>query len=119
MSKLKQLAGETVLYGMGSMLPRVLNFFLVILHTKNMFSQAEYGDITKLYAWVGVINIVYMFGMETAFFRFATKPNADAKRIFNLAQTSVLVTSIIPLHLFLLSSQIPLVHHFKFQIRNS
>jgi O-antigen/teichoic acid export membrane protein len=93
-SKLKQLAGDTVLYGMGSMLPRVLNFFLVILHTKNMFSQAEYGDITKLYAWVGVINIVYMFGMETAFFRFATKPNADAKRIFNLAQTSVLVTSI-------------------------
>lgn len=59
-----------------------------------MFSQAEYGDITKLYAWVGVINIVYMFGMETAFFRFATKPNADTKRIFNLAQTNVLVTSI-------------------------
>ena len=59
-----------------------------------MFSQAEYGDITKLYAWVGVINIIYMFGMETAFFRFATKPNADARRIFNLAQTSVLVTSI-------------------------
>jgi O-antigen/teichoic acid export membrane protein len=93
-SKLKQLAGDTVLYGVGSMLPRVLNFFLVILHTKNMFSQAEYGDITKLYAWVGVINIIYMFGMETAFFRFATKPNADAKRIFNLAQTSVLITSL-------------------------
>lgn len=94
MSKLKQLAGETLLYGLGSMLPRVLNFFLVILHTKNMFSQEEYGEITKLYAWVGVINILYMFGMETAFFRFATKPGMDAKRIFNLAQTSVLLISI-------------------------
>lgn len=94
MSKLKQLAGETALYGLGSMLPRVLNFFLVILHTKNMFSQEEYGEITKLYAWVGVINILYMFGMETAFFRFATKPGMDAKRIFNLAQTSVLLISV-------------------------
>jgi O-antigen/teichoic acid export membrane protein len=58
-----------------------------------MFSQAEYGEITKLYAFVGVINIVYMFGMETAYFRFATKPNADSKRIFNLAQTSVVIIS--------------------------
>jgi len=92
-SKLKRLAGETVLYGLGSILPRMLNYLLVPLHTKNMFSTAEYGEITKLYAFVGVINIVYMFGMETAYFRFATKPSADIKRIFNLAQTSVIIIS--------------------------
>ncbi|MEQ1586597.1 MAG: polysaccharide biosynthesis C-terminal domain-containing protein [Cyclobacteriaceae bacterium] len=93
MSKIKRLAGETVLYGLGSILPRMLNFLLVPLHTKNMFSAGEYGEITKLYAFVGVINIVYMFGMETAYFRFATKPGADIKRIFNLAQTSVIIIS--------------------------
>lgn len=93
MNKLKQLAGETALYGLGSIFPRMLNFLLVPLHTINMFSQAEYGEITKLYAFVGVINIVYMFGMETAYFRFATKPNANSKRIFNLAQTSVIIIS--------------------------
>jgi O-antigen/teichoic acid export membrane protein len=92
-NKLKQLAGETALYGLGSIFPRMLNFLLVPLHTINMFSQAEYGEITKLYAFVGVINIVYMFGMETAYFRFATKPNANSKRIFNLAQTSVIIIS--------------------------
>jgi O-antigen/teichoic acid export membrane protein len=92
-SKLKRLAGETVLYGLGSILPRMLNYLLVPLHTKNMFSTAEYGEITKLYAFVGVINIVYMFGMETAYFRFATKPGADSKRIFNLTQTSVIIIS--------------------------
>jgi len=92
-SKLKRLAGETVLYGLGSIFPRMLNFLLLPLHTINMFSEAEYGEITKLYAFVGVINIVYMFGMETAYFRFATKPGADAKRIFNLAQTSVVIIS--------------------------
>lgn len=93
MSKLKRLAGETALYGLGSILPRMLNYLLVPLHTKNMFSTAEYGEITKLYAFVGVINIVYMFGMETAYFRFATKPGSDNKRIFNLAQTSVIIIS--------------------------
>lgn len=93
MSKLKKLAGETVLYGLGSILPRVLNFLLVFLHTNKMFSTAEYGIITKLLAIVGVVNIVYMFGMETAFFRFATKAGADVRRIFNLTQTSVLLIS--------------------------
>jgi len=93
-SKLKRLAGETALYGLGSILPRVLNFMLVPLHTINMFSKSEYGEITKLYAFVGVINIVYMFGVETAFFRFATKPEANQQRIFNLSQTSVVLISI-------------------------
>jgi len=94
MSKLKRLAGETMLYGLGSMLPRMLNFFLVPLHTINQFSRAEYGAITKLMAVVAVVNIVFMFGMETAFFRFATKEGADQKKVFNLAQTCVLIISI-------------------------
>lgn len=93
MSKIKRLAGETVIYGLGSILPRVLNFLLVPLHTIGMFNREEYGEVTKLYAFVGVVNIVYMFGMETAYFRFATKPGADAQRVFNLAQTSVILIS--------------------------
>jgi O-antigen/teichoic acid export membrane protein len=94
MNKLKKLAGETVLYGFGSILPRMLNFFLVFLHI-SVFQPEEYGVITTLYAMVGVINIVYMFGMETAYFRFATKPGADEKRIFNLAQTAVIGISLV------------------------
>lgn len=93
MTKLKKLAGETVLYGLGSILPRLLNFLLVPLHTINMFGKAEYGAITKLFAFVAVVNIVYMFGMETAFFRFATKVNADVKKIFNITQTCVIAIS--------------------------
>jgi O-antigen/teichoic acid export membrane protein len=92
-SKLKKLAGETVLYGMGSIVPRALNFLLVPLHTINMFSKAEYGVITKLFAVVAVANVVYMMGMETAFFRFATKPGADRKKVFNLTQTVVVSVS--------------------------
>lgn len=94
MHKLQRLAGETALYGLGSILPRVLNFLLVPLHTIDMFDQAEYGQITKLYAFAGVVNIVYLFGMETAFFRFSTSPDADRPRIFNLSQTAVFFISL-------------------------
>lgn len=100
MSKLRILAGETVLYGLGTILPRMLNFLLVPLHTY-VFSREEYGAVTKLYALVGFINVVYMFGMETAFFRFATKPEFDAKRVFNLAQ-SIVVSISLPLTILII-----------------
>lgn len=93
MNPLKKLAGQTVLYGMGSIVPRFLNFLLVTLHT-DVFAPEQYGIITKLFAYVAVVNVVFMFGMETAYFRFATKASADEKRIFNLAQTAVLCISI-------------------------
>lgn len=94
MSKIKRLAGDTVLYGVGSMLPRILNFLLVPLHTINTFNRGEYGVITSLFAIVAFVNVVYLFGMETTFFRFASKEGADKKRIFNLAQTVVLLISV-------------------------
>jgi len=94
MGKIKRLAGETILYGLGSILPRFLNFLLVYLHT-DVFAPDEYGVITKLFAYVAVINVVFSFGMETAYFRFATKPGADEKKIFNITQTVVVCVSIV------------------------
>jgi O-antigen/teichoic acid export membrane protein len=94
MGKLKKLAGETVLYGLGSMLPRFLNFLLVNLHT-DVFVPEEYGIFSKILAYVAVFNVVFTFGMETAYFRFATKEGANEKRIFNLAQTVVVSISLL------------------------
>lgn len=92
MGKIKRLAGETVLYGFGSIVPRFLNFLLVRLHT-DAFVPEEYSVITKLFAYVAVINTLFMFGMETAYFRFANKPGADEKRIFNITLTVVIAIS--------------------------
>ena len=95
MGKIHRLAGETVLYGLGSILPRFLSFLLVRLHTdEDIFSVEEYGIITNLYAYVAVVNIIFIFGMETAYFRFASKPGLDEKRVFHLAQTVVIGISV-------------------------
>lgn len=94
MNPLKRLAGQTILYGLGSMLPRMLNFFLVPLHTISMFTKEEYGAVTKLMAVVAFVNVIFMFGMETTFFRFSTKEGVDRKKVFNLTQTAVLLISL-------------------------
>src|ERR1041384_2417624 len=93
MSKIKRLAGETVLYGLGSILPRFLNFLLIRLHT-DVFPPEAYSIITKLFAYTAVINVLFMFGLETASFRFANKPGADEGKVFNLAQTVVIGISL-------------------------
>ena len=94
MGKLKSLAGETILYGVGSMIPRFLNFLLVRLHT-DVFYPEEYGIISKILAYVAVFQVVFTFGMETAYFRYSTKEGANEKRIFNLAQTVVVSISLL------------------------
>lgn len=93
MSKITKLASETVLYGLGSIIPRFLNFLLFPLHTR-VFNPEDYGVVSYLYVFVAFLNIVYTFGMETAYFRFATKEGNDPTRIFNIAQTVVVTLSI-------------------------
>lgn len=94
MSKLLKLAGDTALYGLGSIVPRMLTSLLVILHSR-VFLPEEYGVNVSLYAWVAFLNIVYLFGMETAYFRFANKPGADEPTIFRGTQTFIVLVGTI------------------------
>lgn len=89
---IKRLAGETAIYGLGTIVPRLLNYFLVPLYTW-IFSQPEYGRITELYAWVAIMMVLLTYGMETAFFRYA-ELEKNAKRAFNTATSSILLTSV-------------------------
>jgi O-antigen/teichoic acid export membrane protein len=93
MSKIKKLAGDTVIYGLGSIVPRFINFLLVSLHTE-VFKPEQYSVITKVFAYTAVVNTIFLFGMETAYFRFATREGLDEKRVFNLTQTVVIAISV-------------------------
>ncbi len=121
MSRIKQLASDTALYGLGSIVPRALNFLLLPLQTRSVFSSEEYGVVTTLYGLVAFLNIVYLFGMETAYFRFASQPQADRDRIFRAAMTCVLLISI-PLSALLIAFREPIAayayvaHHPEFVV---
>lgn len=103
-TKIRQLAGQTVLYGMGNMLPRFLNFLLIRPQITAFNDPEKFGILTNILSLVALLNIVYSFGMETAFFRFASKPGANVKRIFNIAQTVVTCLSILLTGILFLST---------------
>lgn len=90
MSVLKKLAGETASYGISTILGRSLNFLLVFIHTA-AFLPGEMGVNIKLYGYVAIANIIYTYGMETAFFRFAPE---NKMKYYNIIQSSIIVSSI-------------------------
>ncbi|SFC83614.1 Membrane protein involved in the export of O-antigen and teichoic acid [Flexibacter flexilis DSM 6793] len=93
MSVLKKLAGEAALYGISSILGRMLNYLLVPFYTA-LFVPSEYGVITNLYAYVAFFNVVYTFGMETTYFRFAARHPDKAQDYYEKAFTIVSLISL-------------------------
>lgn len=91
MSQLKKLAGQTAIYGLSSILGRSINFLLIIVYTAYL-DKAALGAFTGIYALIGFLNIVFTYGMETAFFRFSTGKNLDPAKVYHNSQ-SLLITS--------------------------
>jgi len=69
LSLFQKLFKQTFIYGLATVLPRMLSFILVPLYTKVM-PPGSYGEVTLIYAWFAIFNVVLAYGMETAFFRF-------------------------------------------------
>lgn len=92
MNPIKKLASEAGLYGLPSILGRLLNYLLVPLHTSVFFPE-QYGYITELYAYVAFLNITYTFGLETAYFRFTTK--TGSKDYYSYSTTLIFILSLL------------------------
>ena len=67
---IKKLLGQTAVYGLSSIVGRLLNYLLVPLYTYVFADPSDYGVVSELYAWVAFLVVFLTFGMETAFFRF-------------------------------------------------
>ena len=86
MGKLQSLAKDTAIYGLSSIIGRFLNYLLVPLYTAKMSVESgNYGVVTNIYAWVAVLLVFLTFGFETTFFRFASKENAEVKKVFSMS----------------------------------
>ncbi len=94
MSVLKKLAGDTALYGLSSILGRSINFLLVPLYT-SVFAPGEQAITTELFSYVAFFNVLYTYGMETSYFRFATREPERRAFYYNLTLSSILFTSLL------------------------
>lgn len=93
MNPLKKLAGETAVYGVSSILGRLLNWLLVPLYTI-LFVQEEYGIVTNLMAYVAMALVILTYGLETGYFRFAND-ETYRENIFSTTFISVTTTSLL------------------------
>ena len=91
-TSIKQLAGQTVIYGATNILGRLLNYLLVPLHTYIFADAAQYGVVGELYAWTSLFIVILTYGMETAFFNFS-RDKERKDRVYTTIVTSLLVTS--------------------------
>jgi len=89
---LKKLASQTAVYGLSSIVGRLLNYLLVPLHTR-VFIPEEYGVVTEMYSYVAFLLVILTYGFETAFFRFARNHN-DSPKVYSTALISLITSSL-------------------------
>jgi O-antigen/teichoic acid export membrane protein len=82
------LAGETAIYGFSSILARVLNFLFVPIYTR-MLTQVQYGVVTEFMAYIAILQVVLVLGLETGCFRFANKEGEDPRKVYSGALLAV------------------------------
>ena len=82
MSLIKKLAGETAIYGLSSILGRLLNYVIMTPLLTRVFADGEYGVVTDMYATAAILMVLFTYRMETAFFRFG-KEKEDLNRVFS------------------------------------
>lgn len=92
---MQNLAKDTAIYGISSILGKFLNWLLVPLYTFVLESSSEYGIVTNLYAWTAFLLVVLTYGMETGFFRFANKNKDEADKVYSTTLISVFSTSLL------------------------
>ena len=88
---LKKLAGETVIYGASTILGRLFNWLLAPFYTW-VITQSELGTIFNLYGYVAVLLVLFTYGLETGFFRFAR--DDDRNNVYKTTLCMLACTSI-------------------------
>jgi O-antigen/teichoic acid export membrane protein len=93
MSALKKLLGQTAVYGLSSIVGRLLNYLLVPLYTYTL-PTGEYGIVTELYSYVALIFAFLTYGMETTFFRFS-ETEKKPQQVLSTSSYSLLFSTLL------------------------
>lgn len=93
MNTLKKFLKDTIIYGIAAVLPRVINFLLVRVHTDALKAE-KYALNSDFYIWTALFAVLLSFGVETAFFRFYNTEN-NKNKLISTSFTTTLFTSIV------------------------
>lgn len=89
----KRLAKDTAVYGLSTILGKVLNWLLVPMYVRVLENPGEYGVVTNLYAWTALLQVILTYGMETGFFRFVGQEGKTPERVYSTTLVSIGTTT--------------------------
>lgn len=93
--KIKELTKDTAIYGISTIVGRFLNFLLVPFYT-NFFSPYDVGIYSNIYAYLAFLNIIFIYGMDAAYMKYASvSSDDDKKKTFSTALIFVFLTTIL------------------------
>ena len=91
---LRKLASDTAVYGLSTILGRLINYALVPIHT-GLLTEGGYGIVAIFYSLAAFLNVLYTYGMETSFFRFASKEDGKPQQWYSVALSSLVISTIL------------------------
>jgi O-antigen/teichoic acid export membrane protein len=94
LSTAKKFAGQTAIYGISTIVSRLIGFILTPFYARALPVTGN-GVLTAMYSYAGVINAVLAFGMETTFFRYLNKHENNKQQVYNNAFGAVIALCIV------------------------
>lgn len=96
LNKLKLAFKQAIVYGVATVFPRVVSVLLVRLHTDKSVLEniSDYGDLSIIFSYIILFNVLLSYGLETAFFRFFNSYK-NKSSVVNTSSISILITSAI------------------------
>ena len=94
MSAIKKFAGQTAIYGLSTVISRLLNFILTPIYVA-LYPAKVYGIFTVMFSWASMINAILAFGMETTFFRYLNKYENEKQKVYNNTFITILSLAIV------------------------
>ena len=92
---MKSLAKDTAIYGLSSILGRLINWCLVPLHISIFTDTVEYGKISRIYGLTALFLVLLTYGMETGFFRFMNKKEENADKVYSTSLITLAISSLL------------------------
>jgi len=110
---IRKLGKQSLIYGFGHVLARLVTFLLLPLYT-NVFTAREYGVVALFYTFLSFMNVIMRYGLGAAFLKFyVSADNSEKNAIFTNVITSLFITGIPFFFGMAWMSQFFITHHSR------
>ena len=93
MSSIKKLAGQTLWYGVPTIASRFLGYLMNMALPFFVVMPEKTADLVQVYTIIPFLNVLYAYGLETAYFRFSQ--THDKQKLYDTLSLSLLFSSIL------------------------